>query len=109
MTEEEILRYLTSHLSLLFPKDEGEKTRHLLASYGIEEFLDPTELAAKVFELPEEKRIALLKELGIPTKTARGKPLTQGLVAVRLKSRFSFLFLKVPATGPRASTELSSV
>jgi hypothetical protein len=109
MTEEEILRYLTSHLSLLFPKDEGEKTRHLLASYGIEEFLTPTELAAKVFKLPEEKRGVLLKELGIPTKTAKGKSLTQGLMAVRLKSRFPFLFPKVPATSPRASIELPSV
>jgi hypothetical protein len=109
MTEEDLLRYLTSQLSLLFPKDEGEKTRHLLASYGIEEFLTPAELAAKVFALPEEKRGVLLKELGIPTKTAKGRSLTQGLLGVRLKGRFPFLFPKVPATRPQAPIELPSV
>ena len=106
MTEADLLRYLTSRLSLLFPKDKGEKVRHLLASYGFESFSTPKELASLILALPEDERHTLLEKLEIPNETGKGKTLTPERLSVRLKSRFPYLFPKISSKRLQGSIEI---
>ena len=83
MSEPQLLDHLTSRLSLLFPKDEGEEARHLLSSYGIDEFLTAQDLADKILKLDTSEE--LLGKMGmtgvVPDRLAK-----------QLQKRFPYLF-----------------
>jgi hypothetical protein len=88
MNEAQLLEYLTSHLSILFSKDKGEEARHLLSSYGIDEFLTAQDLSDKIHALPPDKGVELLEKMGM-------KGLPPDRVVKQLQKRFSYLFLRV--------------
>jgi hypothetical protein len=87
MDEAELLEHLTTHLSILFTKDEGEEARHLLSLSGIDEVLTAKDLATKICGLEKDKKDGLLEKTGMTG-------VSDDRLEKQLQKRFPYLFPK---------------